>query len=87
MSISKCNCGKLYDTDFQFEVDKHGNCICNECFDHPVEKPIMAYYFGMIDATCRIYESVEAIEKIKSIIEEYNQKSNLYIKYISKGII
>ena len=32
MSICKCAiCDKIYDTDFEMEVDKEGNCICDNC--------------------------------------------------------
>jgi len=28
MSMLKCKCGTIYDTDYQMEVDENGNCIC-----------------------------------------------------------
>ena len=32
MSLCKCaECEKIYDTDYQMEVNKDGNCICDEC--------------------------------------------------------
>jgi len=32
MSISSCvNCGDIYDTDFQMEVNKKGDCVCDNC--------------------------------------------------------
>lgn len=32
--MNKCPiCNKIYDTDFQMEVDEEGNCICNDCFE------------------------------------------------------
>ena len=34
MSMIKCaDCGVIYDTDEQMEVDKKGNCICNDCYE------------------------------------------------------
>lgn len=32
MSMHRCKCGKIYDTDFQMEVDENGDCICDECY-------------------------------------------------------
>ena len=33
MSMNRCPiCETIYDTDFQMEVDKEGNCICDNCF-------------------------------------------------------
>lgn len=32
MSIAICPlCEKLFDTDFELEIDGDGNCICDEC--------------------------------------------------------
>jgi hypothetical protein len=34
MSMISCyECGKVYDTDFEMEVDQFGNCICNKCYE------------------------------------------------------
>jgi hypothetical protein len=34
MSICKCAiCDKIYDTDFQMEVDEDGDCICDNCYE------------------------------------------------------
>jgi len=34
MSMASCaNCGDIYDTDFQLEVDQNGNCICDRCWE------------------------------------------------------
>lgn len=30
--MHRCKCGKIYDTDFQMEVDQNGDCICDECY-------------------------------------------------------
>jgi len=36
MSMNSCfRCGNLYDTDFQMEVDKDGNMICDRCSEEP----------------------------------------------------
>lgn len=33
MSMMKCGlCDKIYDTDFEMEVDINGNCICDNCY-------------------------------------------------------
>ena len=31
MSICKCKCGKIFDSDFELETDKDGNCCCDNC--------------------------------------------------------
>ena len=31
MSMARCKCEKIYDTDYEMEVDKDGNCICDSC--------------------------------------------------------
>lgn len=32
MSISRCpECGDIFDTDFELEVNKNGDCICDKC--------------------------------------------------------
>ncbi len=33
MSMHRCKCGKIYDTDFQMEVDENGDCICDACYE------------------------------------------------------
>jgi len=34
MSMATCKkCGDVYDTDFQMEVDRDGNCICDLCYE------------------------------------------------------
>ena len=34
MSMIMCiNCDKIYDTDFQLEVDEDGDCICDACYE------------------------------------------------------
>ena len=34
MSMISCKkCGDIYDTDFQMEVDKDGDCICDRCYE------------------------------------------------------
>lgn len=33
MSMNKCPlCDKIYDTDYQMEVDANGDCICDDCY-------------------------------------------------------
>ena len=34
MSMNTCNeCGKIYDSDFEMELDDEGNMICNNCYE------------------------------------------------------
>ena len=37
MSICSCaDCGDVYDTDFEMEVNEKGECICDRCFERIV---------------------------------------------------
>jgi hypothetical protein len=37
--MSACKiCGKVYDTDYQLEVDENGDCICDDCYDEAGDK-------------------------------------------------
>ena len=39
MSMARCAiCEKIYDTDFQMEVDEMGNCICDNCFEEKAQE-------------------------------------------------
>lgn len=31
MSICKCKCGKIFDTDNELGFDTNGNCACDSC--------------------------------------------------------
>ena len=33
MSMMKCKCDKIYDTDFEYEVNGEGDCICDSCYE------------------------------------------------------
>lgn len=32
MSMSKCKCDKIFDTDEELEFDEKGDCCCDNCF-------------------------------------------------------
>lgn len=32
MSMAKCKCGKVFDSDLKWELDEKGNCCCDNCF-------------------------------------------------------
>ena len=32
MSMAKCKCDKIIDTDEEIETDEKGNCCCDNCF-------------------------------------------------------
>lgn len=31
MSMAKCKCDKIIDTDFEMGMDAQGNCACDDC--------------------------------------------------------
>jgi hypothetical protein len=31
MSICRCKCGRVFDSDFELETDKDGDCCCDDC--------------------------------------------------------
>ncbi len=33
MSMAKCKCGVIFDTDIHLETDESGNCCCDNCFE------------------------------------------------------
>ena len=34
MSVTDCsNCGDIYDTDFELQVNELGDCICDSCWE------------------------------------------------------
>ena len=36
MSICRCKCGKIFDSDFELGTDKEGNCCCDNCYEKDV---------------------------------------------------
>jgi len=50
--MMRCKCGKIYDTDFQMEVDENGDCICDECYQsRPLKCEVdMVGFEGTYDA-------------------------------------
>lgn len=37
MSMSKCKCDKIFDTDKELEFDEKGECCCDNCFEEMQE--------------------------------------------------
>ena len=33
MSMSKCKCDKIFDTDEEFGFDEEGECCCDNCYE------------------------------------------------------
>jgi hypothetical protein len=38
MSMCRCKCGKIFDSDYELEADQEGNCCCDNCFDDSLKK-------------------------------------------------
>lgn len=38
MSMSKCKCDKIFDTDEELEFDERGECCCDNCYIKMMEE-------------------------------------------------
>lgn len=38
MSVSKCKCDKIFDTDNEPNYDEKGDCCCDNCFEEMAQK-------------------------------------------------
>ena len=60
MSIYSCaNCGDIYDTDFQMEINKKGDCICDRCWETGEKKCLRCGRIRGIDSDCFIPLTIE----------------------------
>ena len=50
MSMAKCKCDKIFDSDEQLNYDENGDCCCDSCFeDMSLECPKCGEFMALID--------------------------------------
>jgi hypothetical protein len=57
MSICKCKCGKIFDTDNELGIDFKGNCACDDCCNKELRIK------GIKDKLVNLYAKQEKINR------------------------
>jgi len=60
--MMRCKCGKIYDTDFQMEVDENGDCICDECYQSRPLKCEVEDMQKIVDANEKLVKELKDVK-------------------------
>lgn len=69
MSMSRCKCGKIFDTDYELGIDTDGNCCCDDCSKPPVKHTISVILTPYNETIKRLEnEKIKLLEALKEAL-------------------
>ena len=75
MSMARCKCDKIFDTDEEIETDEKGNCCCDNCFSEIMEDLHRDLRFALAESF-NVFGGVNVDKMVEILLNKNYRKVN-----------
>ena len=69
MSMVKCSCDKIFDTDFEMNTDERGECCCDSCYREMFDE-FRDAVTRALEASFDLFDGVDMDNLIENLMDE-----------------